>query len=120
MSSHNKLVADLAAVASAEPAQSHETNVTPAAPEMFSITDYGLPGVAAAIARDQPLIGTNQPHNGIEPPVVPVRRIETPPQEVVKGEVFSARVCGHMVKNLDACSVCATLGEGISPGPYWR
>ena len=118
VTTHNKLVADLNAVAVA----AGETPAEPAKPimEVSPIVDYGVPGVAAGIAREQPLIGNAQEQNPFEPPKVPVRRVETPaPSDVSKGIEFSTGVCGHIVKSADGCETCTSLYQGISPGPYW-
>ena len=120
VTTHNKLVADLNAVA----AEAGEATATPAKPvlEGSPIVDYGdAAGVSAGIAKEQPLIGNAQEQNPFEPPKVPVRRVDTPaPSDISKGIEFSTAVCGHIVKSGDGCETCASLHKGISPGPYWR
>ncbi len=119
VTTHNKLVSDLNAVAAAQ-------GEAPAAPrkpvlEVSPIVDYGTPGVAAGIAQEQPAMGNSQEQNPFEPPKVPVRMVATPePSDINKGLEFNTAVCGHIVKGGDGCETCERLHQGISPGPYWR
>lgn len=114
VTTHNKIVADMNAVAEA-PAEE-------APAEEVQLVDYGVPGVSAGIAKEQPLIGNNQEPNPFEPPRVPVRMVETPAAlTVTKGVEFDSGPCGHIIKSGEGCSTCAALQEQeISPGPYWR
>lgn len=108
VTTHGKLVADMQAAATV-------------APEPTSLVDYGMPGISAGIAKEQPAIGNNQESNTFEPPRIPVRHVEAPaPEPVAKGLEFASGPCGHIVKGGESCAVCTTLGQGVRPGPYWR
>jgi inorganic pyrophosphatase len=69
---------------------------------------YRLHDFYAGTAQPQPAIGTTRRANEWEPPVVPVRKVETPPDEVSKGalEQFVTCGCGIIHKSTNACPRC--------------
>lgn len=63
---------------------------------------------AAAVADDNDPVGTKRMRPDWEPPVVPVRRIDTPAAEVTNAsEVFkSCGACGTVHKSITTCPRC--------------
>jgi len=67
---------------------------------------------SAGVAGDQPVIGTNRVRNDHEPPVVPVRRVETPePTKVVVDTFVDCEQCGCVYKSLGKCPKCSKISE---------
>jgi len=76
----------------------------------------------AGIAREQPVIGTNRERPQHEPPVVPVRRVEAPPQAVSGSPLSSCGACGYMHKGrVGECPRCVqVLGAPVEFPNLWR
>lgn len=90
-----------------------------------AIAAYDEPGTyGAGITSAQPAIGTNRVGSLAEPPVVPVRRIESPfEMQPVSVEVYkSCNACGYVSKSLDSgCTRCASLKAASATAPeIWR
>jgi hypothetical protein len=68
---------------------------------------------AAGMAMPQPEIGVNRTRLPHEPPVVPVRHVDSPfPQPAVQPVVLTdCAECGYVRKSLEECPRCATVAS---------
>lgn len=74
----------------------------------------------AQISHEALNIGTTRVRPQHEPPVVPVRRVETPPANLQPGaEMESCVVHGYVHKSDSPCPMCKAAGIGEA-GPIWR
>lgn len=74
---------------------------------------------SAGVAREQPVVGTNRERGEFEPPVVPVRVVETPqPTYATPESLTDCNQCGYVYKSLEKCPRCtriASLGGEALP-----
>lgn len=66
-----------------------------------------------AANTEQPAVGTNRVRGPYEPPVVPVRRVETPfaVSPVAPDTLTDCGQCGYLHKSLDDCPRCAHVAS---------
>jgi len=80
---------------------------------------YRLHEYIAGIGQPQPIVGTNRERGIHEPPVVPIRHVETPeaPPHALTALTDCAQ-CGYVYKSLETCPRCtriAALGGEALP-----